>query len=93
MKRSIRVRYMAMTVGVWVVIYLVAGLYAKYLGGRGVSVDCYVAEAQLAKDIQSKMVLLCLITLFGIVATIALRLWRYVIHRLGFNKTRAGREK
>lgn len=74
---------MAVALGIWAVIYLVAGVYAKHLGCRGMAVDCYIGEAQLAKEIQSTMVLLSLITLFGIVATIALRLWRYVIQRPG----------
>lgn len=80
---------MAVALGIWAVIYLVAGVYAKHSGCRG----SYIAAAQLAKDIQSVMVLLCFITLFGIMVTIALRLWRCVIQRLCFNQARTGREK
>lgn len=70
-------RYMAVVVGVWAVIYLAAGLRARYLGCRGIFGDCYIAEAQPAKDLA--MVLLCLIALFGILILNALMLWRYFI--------------
>ena len=66
----------------WVAVYLLAGLYAMSQGCRGISADCYIEEAQLAKRIQSAMVILTLITVACMAVLGVTKLWKYLDQRL-----------
>ncbi|MCY1362982.1 hypothetical protein D9M68_390010 [compost metagenome] len=62
----------------WVVVYLLAGFYAMSQGCRGISADCYIEEAQLAKSIQSVAVILALITVACMIYLSAAKLWKHL---------------
>lgn len=44
-------------------IYIALGLYKKSVGCRGITVDCYIPEAEFAKEMQVIIVTLTLLTL------------------------------
>lgn len=78
---NVRVTGMRCAVLLFVVflgIYGLAGIHAITQGCRGISTDCYLEQAQLAKSIQATMVVLCLLDLVCIAFMAIIRLWRFL---------------
>lgn len=44
-------------------IYIALGLYKISVGCRGITVDCYIPEAEFAKEVQVVVVVLALLTM------------------------------
>jgi len=56
--------------------YIALGFYKISVGCRGITVDCYIQEAEWAKDVQAALIILILSTLVWCACIAMVFAWR-----------------